>query len=166
MSKKNRAAANVNPDPMTGEPGAHPVAVGLGSAGGATVGAVVGSFAGPVGTAVGAAIGGVAGGLTGKELAEGANPTEEDAYWREHYASRPYATPDVPYDAYQPAYRFGWEGQGRYGELNWEKAEPRLREDWRRAGGESRLDWEKARPAVRDAWDRLRSDADYRKENI
>jgi hypothetical protein len=74
--------------------------------------------------------------------------------------------PGTQYEAYQPAYRFGWEGRGRYGELNWEKAEPRLREDWRRAGGESRLGWEKASPAVRDAWNRLRDDADYRKENI
>jgi hypothetical protein len=92
------------------------------------------------------------------------DPTVEDTYWREHYASRPYVKPGTEYEAYQPAYRFGWESRGRYGELNWEKAEPRLREDWRRA--ESPLDWEKASPAVRDAWDRLRDDADYSKENV
>jgi hypothetical protein len=164
--KKQSAVADANRDPMTGEPGAHPVGVGIGSAGGATIGAVVGSIAGPVGTAVGAAIGGVAGGLTGKGLAEGANPTVEDAFWREHYGSRPYVQPGTQYEAYQPAYRFGWEGRGRYGELNWEKAEPRLREDWRRAGGETRLQWERASPAVKDAWDRIRDDADYSKENI
>ncbi|HEY6555267.1 MAG TPA: hypothetical protein VI669_18055 [Vicinamibacteria bacterium] len=157
---------DANRDPLTGAPGAHPVGVGVGSAGGAAIGAVVGSIAGPVGTAVGAAIGGVAGGLTGKGLAEGANPTVEDSYWREHYSTRPYVKSGTQYDAYQPAYRFGWEGRGRYGELNWEKAEPRLREDWQRAGGASRLGWDQASPAVRDAWDRLRDDANYRKENI
>ena len=97
-----------------------------------------------------------------------ANPTVEDAYWREHYVSRPYVTPGTQYEAYRPAYRFGWEGRGRYGELNWEAAEPRMREAWNQAGdqSESRLDWEKAGPAVRDAWDRLGADADYRNENI
>jgi hypothetical protein len=153
---------DANRDPLTGEAGAHPVGVGFGSAGGATVGAVVGSLAGPVGTAVGAAVGGVAGGLSGKELAEEANPTVEDGYWREHYAAQPYVAPDTPYSAYQPAYRFGWEGRGRYGELDWEGAEPRLRADWQRSGGESVLGWDKARPAVRDAWKRL--DDDYSDE--
>jgi hypothetical protein len=162
--KKDQPSANR--DPLTGETGAHPLGVGVGSAGGAAIGAVVGSVAGPVGTAVGTAIGGVAGGLTGKGVAEGANPTVEDAYWRENYASRPYVKPGAGYAAYQPAYRFGWESRGRYGELNWDKAEPRLREDWRRTAGANHLSWEEARPAVRDAWDRIRDDADYSRENI
>ena len=162
--RKAEGQPDSNKDPMTGEPGAHPVGVGIGSASGAAIGAVVGAVGGPVGTAVGAVIGGVAGGLTGKGLAEAANPTVEDAYWREHYASRPYVKPGTQYEAYAPAYRFGWEGPGRYGELNWETAEPRLREDWHRAGGGSELDWEKASPAVKDAWARLHDD--YRKENI
>jgi len=165
-NKNERGQADQHRDPISGEPGAHPVGVGIGSAGGAAIGAVVGSVAGPVGTAVGATIGGVAGGLTGKGLAEGANPTVEDAYWRQHYGTRPYVQPGTRYETYEPAYRFGWEGKGRYGELNWEKAEPRLREDWRRAGGETRLQWDIARLAVRDAWERVREDADYSRENI
>jgi hypothetical protein len=166
---KKEAQPDKNRDPLTGASGAHPVGVGLGSVTGASIGAVVGAAAGPLGTAVGATIGGVAGGLTGKGLAEAANPTDptvEDTYWRENYASRPYVKAGARYEAYQPAYRLGWEGPGRYGELNWEKAEPRLREDWHRAGGGSQLDWDKASPAVKDAWGRLRDDADYRKENI
>ena len=162
----NKDEPDANRDPLTGAPGAHPVGVGVGSAGGAAIGAVVGSIAGPVGTAVGAAIGGVAGGLTGKGLAEGANPTVEDSYWREHYTTRPYVKTGTPYDAYRPAYQFGWESRGRYGELNWATAEPRLRQDWNRSGGGSRLGWDEASPAVRDAWDRIREDADYRRENI
>jgi hypothetical protein len=167
MSQKSiQQEPDANRDPLTGAPGAHPLGVGVGSAGGAAIGAVVGSVAGPVGTAVGAAIGGVAGGLTGKGLAEGANPTVEDSYWREHYTTRPYVRAGAPYDVYQPAYQFGWESRGRYGELNWSTAEPRLREDWNRSAGASRLGWDEASPAVRDSWDRIRDDADYRKENI
>lgn len=156
--KKPQARPDSNPDPITGEKGAHPVGVGFGSVGGATVGAVVGSLGGPIGTAVGAAVGGIAGGLSGKELAEEVNPTVEDAYWREHYAARPYVAQGTPYSTYQAAYRFGWEGRGRYGTLGWEGAEPRLQTDWKRSGGESVLGWEKASPAVRDAWQRLEDD--------
>ncbi|MCM2255736.1 MAG: hypothetical protein NDJ94_08710 [Vicinamibacteria bacterium] len=144
---------DANPDPITGAHGAHPVGVGMGSVGGATLGAVVGSLGGPIGTAVGAAIGGVAGGLTGKGIAEAGNPTLEDAYWREHYSSRPYVTAGAPYEAYQPSYRLGWEGRGRYATLDWTNAEPRLREDWRHVVGADGADWDSASPAVRDAWD-------------
>ena len=48
-------------DPITGEPGSHPVGTGVGASGGAMTGAAVGTaVAGPVGTVVGAAIGAVA----------------------------------------------------------------------------------------------------------
>jgi Glycine zipper len=155
--KKVEAEPDANRDPITGAPGAHPVGVGVGSAGGAAVGAVVGSFAGPVGTAVGAAVGGVVGGLSGKGVAESVNPTVEDSYWREHYSSRPYVKAGSKYQDYQAAYRHGWEGHGRYGELNWDKAEPRMRDDWK-SMGETGVDWDKASPAAKDAWDRLRGD--------
>jgi hypothetical protein len=156
---------DANRDPLSGEPGAHPVGVGAGSAGGAAIGAAVGSVAGPVGTAAGAAIGGIAGAAAGKGVAERINPTVEDNYWRKNYAARPYVQPGTSYDVYQPAYRFGWEGRGRYGELNWEKAEPRLRADWtRQPGGGHLVEWEKASPAVKDAWDRL--DEDHSHDNI
>ena len=48
-----------NPDPITGEPGAHPVGTGLGAAGGAIAGAAIGTIGGPVGMAAGAVIGAV-----------------------------------------------------------------------------------------------------------
>src|SRR4051794_32509382 len=51
-----------NQDPITGEPGAHPVGVGVGTAaGGAAAGALGGAAAGPVGAVVGAVAGGLAG---------------------------------------------------------------------------------------------------------
>ena len=111
-------------------------------------------MAGPIGTAVGAAIGGVAGGLSGKGVAESVNPTVEDAYWRENYLSRPYVETGVGYEKYQPAYRAGWEGRGKYADLKWEGAEKKMRDDWQMSGSKE-LDWQRASPAVRDAWDRL-----------
>src|SRR5262245_62513662 len=96
-SKRDRVtSSDMNLDPITGEPGAHPVGTGIGAAaGGAAAGAAGGAVAGPAGAAVGAIVGGVAGGLAGKGIAESIDPTAEDAYWREHYTSRPYYTKDV-----------------------------------------------------------------------
>lgn len=73
-------SGNANRDPITGEPGSHPVGTGVGAAaGGVAAGAAVGTVAGPVGTAVGAVVGAVAGGLAGKGVAEKVDPTLPDA---------------------------------------------------------------------------------------
>jgi uncharacterized protein (TIGR02271 family) len=116
---------DANRDPLTGEPGSHPVGTGAGAiAGGAAAGAATGTVAGPVGTGIGAAAGAVAGGLAGKGAAEHFNPTEAgqlerfidytvidrdndkigsvDAVWEDHTG--------------QPAYlavRTGWLGFGK-----------------------------------------------------
>jgi hypothetical protein len=159
------AEGDANRDPLSNEPGAHPVGVGMGAAGGAATGAAMGAIAGPVGIGVGAAVGGLVGGLAGKAIAEGMNPSVEEIYWRENYASRPYVPKGTLYAAYEPAYRYGWEARGRYGELNWDKAEAQLEREWAHARGDSRLSWDEARRATRDAWDRLRPSADYSGEN-
>jgi phage tail tape-measure protein len=65
----------VNPDPLTGAPGAHPVGTGLGAVSGAAAGASIGAAAGPVGAAVGTVVGAVAGALAGKGAAEAVHPT-------------------------------------------------------------------------------------------
>ncbi len=65
----NHTAATDHPDPITGEPGAHPVGVGVGAVGAGAAGAAIGSIGGPIGMLIGAAIGAVAGGLAGKEVA-------------------------------------------------------------------------------------------------
>src|SRR5262245_54217835 len=104
--------ADSNRDPLSGEPGAHPVGVGVGAAaGGAAAGALGGAAAGPIGAAVGAVAGAVAGGYAGKEVAESIDPTLESAYWRENYASRPYTDRNMAYEDYEPAYRYGWESR-------------------------------------------------------
>ena len=94
-------------DPLSGAPGAHPVGVGIGAAaGGMAAGAAAGTVAGPVGTLLGAAVGAVVGGLAGKGVAESIDPTVEDAYWRENYASRDYVAPGRTYADYGPAYGY------------------------------------------------------------
>src|SRR4051794_39583484 len=100
---------SANRDPISGEPGAHPVGTGIGAAAaGAAAGAAGGAVGGPVGAVAGAVVGAVAGGLAGKGVAESIDPTVEDAYWRENYASRPYHDASTSYDEYAPAYRYGW----------------------------------------------------------
>jgi len=146
-------AAGANADPLTGEPGAHPVGVGVGAAvGGAAAGAAVGTVAGPVGTAIGAAVGAVVGGLAGKGVAEGVDPTVEDAYWRQNYASRDYAA-GKSYDDYGPAY--GYAVNNYQSGRSFEDAEPELADGWMGARGQSSLGWGEASSAARDAWDRL-----------
>ena len=99
-----------NRDPLTKEPGSHPVGTGLGSAGGAAAGVAIGAaIGGPVGALVGGTIGAVAGGAAGHGVGEAANPTVEGAYWSENFKSRPYYREGLSYGDYEPAYRYGWE---------------------------------------------------------
>ncbi|MBL8793537.1 MAG: YsnF/AvaK domain-containing protein [Planctomycetia bacterium] len=151
---KKAKTADRNEDPITGEPGAHPVGVGLGTAGGAAAGAAGGAVLGPVGAVVGAVIGGVAGGLAGKGVAEAIDPTEEDRYWRKHYRTRPYFNTGEKYETYQPAYHYGISSQQKYATKSFDDAEAGLKRGWNKARGESTLDWDRARDAVRDAYDR------------
>lgn len=74
---------DLHADPLTGEPGAHPVGTGVGAvAGAAAAGAATGAIAGPVGALIGLAVGAVVGGLAGKGVAEVIDPTAEEAYRR------------------------------------------------------------------------------------
>jgi len=147
-----------NLDPITGEPGAHPVGAGIGAAGGATAGAAVGAVVGPVGSVVGAVVGGIVGGLTGKGFAEGLDPTAEDAYWRAEHAKQDYAA-GRPYDDYAPAYRVGYTSH-RPG-ARFENSTDELRRAYDESRGKSPVDWEDARPAAERAWrraERLRAE--------
>jgi hypothetical protein len=159
---------DANRDPLTGAPGAHPVGSGIGAAGGGAAGAAIGAAAGgPVGAAVGLVAGGIVGGLAGKGAAEAVNPTAEDAWWRDNYASQPWVERTYTYDDYGPAFRTGYEGYARYGAAGktYDEAEPHMRRDWEQFKGKSRLEWEKAKLASRAAWHRveraLPGDADH-----
>lgn len=156
--KKVVQNSDTNPDPITGQPGAHPVGTGVGAASAGAVGTAVGAaIGGPVGAVVGAVAGAVGGGLIGKGVAEQVNPSVEDEYWRTNYSSRPYFEKDYDYNDYAPAYRTGYEGYSSYSDrgMTYDEAEPHLQEHYDRQPNKGRLAWEKAKYATRDAWNRV-----------
>lgn len=124
-----------------------------GVAGGAAAGAAIGGMTGPVGAAVGALAGAAVGALAGKGVAN-ADPVEEDTYWRDNYASRPYVS-GASYDEFGPAYRYGVDSYSKYQGRSFDEVDADLSRDWGSIRGKSSLDWERARPAARDAWERL-----------
>ena len=147
---------DLNRDPITDEPGAHPVGTGIGATGGAVAGAAAGSIGGPIGAAIGGVVGAVVGGLAGKAAGEAVNPTAEETYWRDNYSREPYFEKGRTFDDYAPAYRLGLTGRTRY-QGDWNSAEPELASEWEAARAGSSLDWKQAQPASRAAWDRIGS---------
>ena len=68
--KHLKVGKDSNPDPITKEPGSHPVGTGLGASGGGLAGAAIGTaVGGPIGGIVGGAIGAISGGLAGHGVA-------------------------------------------------------------------------------------------------
>lgn len=145
---------DLNRDPITDEPGSHPVGTGVGATGGAVAGAAAGAIGGPVGMAVGGVVGAVVGGLTGKAAAEAVNPTAEEAHWRDNYTREPYYEQGRSFDDYAPAYRLGVTGRTRH-QGDWDSAEPQLASDWESARGGSNLSWPQAQRASKAAWERI-----------
>jgi len=147
--------ADMNPDPITGAPGSHPIGTGLGAGGGGAAGAVAGAaVGGPIGAVIGGVAGAVIGGLSGKGVAEVVNPTAEDAYWRTNHASQAYAG-DGAYDRFQPAYKHGWESFGRYEGKRFDDVEMDLKRDWEKTEAAGSMGWDKAKQATRSAWHRV-----------
>ena len=158
-----------NRDPISGAPGAHPVGTGVGAVGGGATGAAIGAAAGPVGAAagpvgaaagpvgavVGAAIGAVAGGLAGKGVAEMIDPTAENAHWRDNYRSESYVNRDLSYDHYEPAYRTGYTGYGKYAGRKFDDVENDLQRDYEQVKGKSSLAWSDAKHATKAAWHKV-----------
>ncbi len=104
---------------------------------------------------IGAAIGAVVGGLAGKGVAEGINPTAEDAYWRENYRNETYANRELSYDEYEPAYRTGFTGFGKHQGKKWDDVENDLQHDYEQAKGNSSLAWSDAKHATKAAWHKV-----------
>jgi hypothetical protein len=103
---------NPNPDPITGEPGSHPVATAAGAVAVCAAGAAIGSMAGPVGTAIGGVAGAIAGGLGGNALGETIAPTVEDP--SPTLVEESYAAGGHPYGKFIPSYRAEYEGYRHY----------------------------------------------------
>jgi hypothetical protein len=177
--KTSLSGGEVNPDPITGEPGSHPIGTGVGAASGGAAGASIGAVGGPIGAAVGAVVGAVAGAYAGHGVAEVVDPTAEDAYWREQHRLQPYARDDRPYEDYAPAYRTGYVGYREGQTFEQREAELRAEYEGGRKGSDQdfthgdeveaarqpgtmqhsmstyALSWEGARDAVRAAYDRV-----------
>ncbi len=110
QTQTSTSGGDLHRDPITGEPGAHPVGTGVGATAGGAAGAAIGAVGGPIGIAVGTAVGAIIGGLAGKGTAEAIDPTAEETYWREHHGDQPYADAERPYEIYAAAYRVGYSG--------------------------------------------------------
>ncbi len=154
-----------NRDPITGEPGSHPVATGIGSAIGlatgvasaAAMGAATGAALGPAGMIAGAAAGAIFGGGVGHEVGEDIYPTQL-AWWKDNYVSRPYVAKGTPFEYYEPAYRYGIEAGINNKGHDFGDLEPSLRNNWNIARGQTSLEWNEAKHAARDAFERLGND--------
>ncbi len=166
--ERKEEARDLNRDPISGTPGAHPVGVGVGgTAGGIAAGALAGTVFGPLGTLIGAAAGVLVGAVAGKGVAEHLDPTEEHAYWREEFRNRPYYKEGADYDRdYATVYGLGLQAREADPTSTWEQTEATLAGEWPRNRGESRLEWEDARLAARDSWERAdRSHRVYREND-
>jgi uncharacterized protein (TIGR02284 family) len=153
-------------DPITGEPGMHPVGTGAGATGGAIAGAAVGALGGPAGAVAGMLVGAVAGGFGGKAVAERLNPTAEHSHWSTEFTREPYYEPGLSYEHYAPAYELGWSRRVAVDD-DFAAVEPSLAQEWEARRGTSSLSWEQARPASHAAWeraDRLYLREDYQRE--
>ena len=146
---------DLNRDPLSGTPGAHPLGTGAGAASGAVAGAVAGlAVGGPVGGVIGAAMGAVAGGLAGKSAAEAINPTAEELFWRETYVREPYYVAGRTFEYYAPGFRTGWEGRVRHDGRSFDEAEPALKASYNLTRSELDPTWQEIRPAAYAAWNR------------
>jgi len=166
MIEQHKASYEENRDPITKEPGSHPLGTGMGAIGAGLTGAAVGTaLAGPLGGAIGSLVGGILGGLGGHALAESVDPTAEDAYWREHHKEQPFADPSSDdFEQYAPAYRTGYLGYSVYGEQrDFDQAEEDLRASYEASRPD--LPWELARPAIYVAWERVNMNSPLREED-
>jgi hypothetical protein len=147
---------DVNRDPISGTPGAHPIGTGAGAAPGAVAGGIAGLVVGgPVGGAIGAVVGAVAGGMAGKSAAEAFNPTAEEKFWRETYVREPYYVSGKEFEYYAPGFRAGWQGRVRHDGRSFDEAEPELMLEYNESKSELDPNWIDMKPAARAAWDRL-----------
>lgn len=86
------------------------------------------------------------------------DPVAEEAYWRDNYSGRPYVMPGESFEAYEHAFRTGYENYGRYLGQSFDEVEDELRQDYGRRTGDASLSWERVREAARDAWQRIEDD--------
>ncbi len=143
-----------NADPITDEPGAHPIEAGIGAAAaGAAGGLAAGAVGGPVAAAVGVAVGAVAGAYAGKSVGEIIDPTIDDNWLRERFRSRPYVEMGDEYEDFRSAYRYGALIESRHGDAGLDLTDEKVQQEWE-ADEENDMPWSRACGAVKDGYDR------------
>lgn len=81
--------------------------------------------------------------------------TTDRGFWREHYASRPYAKADRRFEDFEPGYRYAYEMEPRHHGRTWTDAENDLRTGYDAWEGRENSTWDNVKDAVKDAWDKL-----------
>jgi hypothetical protein len=81
---------------------------------------------------------------------------DEERWWRDNYASRPYAA-GRRYEDLRPAYQYGHQCATRYRGRSWDEVERDARSGWDKFEGKGAggAKWENVKDAVRDAWHRV-----------
>lgn len=86
-----------------------------------------------------------------------------EAYWREHYAGRPYVRAGARYEDYEPAYLFGIHEYVQTDHpKTWDEVKDELGVRWEAHCAGNGLRWQEAEPAVRDAWEHMRDPGGFR----
>ncbi len=80
--------------------------------------------------------------------------TNEEEFWRDSYATRPYARGKT-FDTLSSGYRYGVDAANRYPGRAWNDVESDLRRGWDSYEYRGQSTWEDMKDAVRDAWDRM-----------
>jgi hypothetical protein len=86
------------------------------------------------------------------------NLSEEEAYWKEKYKTRPYYNEGREYDDYALAFHYGWESAAKPENAGrkFEEIEPELERNWSSYTGSNKSTWQDFKDAIRDAYDRIR----------
>ncbi len=77
----------------------------------------------------------------------------DEVYWRKVILHKSHYDPEIGFDRYRWALRYGQMERRRRGEnVKLDQVLSDLAEGWKDFGGPSRLTWEQARAAVADSW--------------
>jgi len=98
-----------------------------------------------------------------ENLANQAHPNNPDSaevsevdekYWRAAIRQRAYYRPEIAFDRYRWALRFGQMARKRHkGSAQFQEVMADLEAAWKRFGKASQLTWEEARAAIADSWE-------------
>jgi hypothetical protein len=80
---------------------------------------------------------------------------DEESWWQENYAKRPYINRERDFDYYRPGYRYGFESAQRHRGRAWTDVESDLQSGWEKFEHRSKSTWEEIKESVRDAWEHL-----------